>query len=503
MHEVVPPPRMVVRGHWRSGDLRLVLQKLWYDRPVRTQLLLAVAAINLLAALLAGGISILNTRTATRVEIEASLEVAQRFVEATIKDLSAHGKADRLDEELPLQLKHLRHVRIMFMDEIGQLTFISPWSAQGEGAGVEPYVPTWFARMVRPQLVGRAVRVVTVEGASPVVIVGEPADEIAEAWHDFSSLAIVWLTLNALVLAVLYVVLGRVLDPLASLSKGMLNLEDGHYATRLAKPKVKELAVITERFNTLAGALDTARAENSRLYRQLITVQEEERRAIANELHDEAGPCLFGITANASSIQNLADQLPDNRNKEISRRVGEILSIADRLKLMNRALLKKLRPGPLGRVKLAELLDELIVGFQHRHPDTQVAASFGNLAASYGETIDLTLYRCIQEGITNAIRHGNAKHLTVDLAEEPQPRKTGKRSMAKLCLCIGDDGKGIAPATPQGFGLTAMTERVRSLGGSCTIESAPLKGTMIHVEIPVQRATTKKPRVPELVGEMS
>ena len=149
--------------------------------------------------------------------------------------------------------------------------------------------------------------------------------------------------------------LGRVLDPLAHLSKGMLSLEDGHYATRLALPKVKELAIITERFNTLAGALDTARDENSRLYRQLITVQEEERREIANELHDEAGPCLFGITANASSIQNLANQLPDSRTAEISRRVGEILSITERLKLLNRALLKKLRPGPLGRVKLVEL----------------------------------------------------------------------------------------------------------------------------------------------------
>ena len=206
--------------------------------------------------------------------------------------------------------------------------------------------------------------------------------------------------------------------------------------TRLASPAtVKELAVITDRFNTLAGALDTARAENSRLYRQLITVQEEERRAIANELHDEAGPCLFGITANASSIQTLADQLPDNRTTEISRRVGEILSIADRLKLMNRALLKKLRPGPLGRVKLAELLDELIVGFERRHPDTQVTSSFGNLAESYGETIDLTLYRCIQEGITNAIRHGKAEHLTVDLAEEPAPRKTGKRSSWPSFAC--------------------------------------------------------------------
>ena len=197
-----------------------MLQKLWYDRTVRTQLLVAVGLINLLAAFVAGAVSILNTRTATRVEIEASLEVAQRFVEATIKDLDSQGKISQLNQELPLQLKHLRHVRIMLMDEIGQLTFVSPQSSQGEGAGVEPYVPTWFARLVRPQLVGRAVRVVAAEGASPVVIVGEPADEIAEAWNDFSSLAIVWLSLDAVVLAVLYVVLGRMLDPLASSLQG-------------------------------------------------------------------------------------------------------------------------------------------------------------------------------------------------------------------------------------------------------------------------------------------
>ncbi len=482
-----------------------MLQKLWYDRPVRTQLLVAVGVINLLAALLAGAVSILNTRTATRVEIEASLEVAQRFVAATLKDLDSQGRLDQLNQELPLQLKHLRHVRIMYMDILGQLSVISPQTNQASSAADDkPYVPGWFAALVRPQLVGRAVRVVAVDGANPIVIVGEPADEIAEAWHDFSALAYVWLALNALILAILYVVLGRILDPLKSLSKGMLNLEDGHYATRLALPKVKELAVITERFNTLAGALDTARDENSRLYRQLITVQEEERRTIANELHDEAGPCLFGITANASSIQNLADQLPDRRTAEISRRVGEILSITERLKLMNRALLKKLRPGPLGRVKLSELLDELIVGFQRRHPDTDVHVSFGTLADSYGEAVDLTLYRCIQEGITNAIRHGNADHLSIDLAEEPAARRNGgKRPLAKLALSLSDDGKGIAASTPKGFGLTTMTERVRSLGGSCVIDSAPSTGTVIRVEIPLHRASEKRARTPELVGEMS
>jgi two-component system, NarL family, sensor histidine kinase UhpB len=464
-----------------------MLQKLWYERPVRTQLLIAIGVINLLAALSAGAVSILNTQTATRVEIEASLEVAQRFVAATLNDLAAQGKLDQLNQQLPLELKHLRHVRIMFMDTMGVLTIVSP---HPEKAATRNSVPKWFAAWVRPQPPGRAVRVVGIEGANPVIIVGEPADEIAEHWRSFRSIALVWLVLNALILAILYVVLGRLLDPLAHLSKGMLSLEDGHYATRLPLPKVKELAVITERFNTLAGALDTVREENSRLYRQLISVQEEERRAVANELHDEAGPCLFGITANASSIQTLAAQQQDGRGSEISQRVDEILSIAERLKLLNRALLKKLRPGPLGRVKLAELLDELIVAFQRRHPGTHISVSFGNLADSYGEAIDLTLYRCVQEGITNAIRHGNAETLTIELAETPAPRRSGKRTRARIALSLGDDGKGIAPATPKGFGLTAMTERVRSLGGRCVIESTPKKGTNIHIEIPVERVAT-------------
>ena len=75
--------------------------------------------------------SIFNTRTATRVEIEASLEVAQRFVDATIKDLASQGKLDQLPHYLPLQLKHLRHVRIYYMDVIGQLTGVV---AGGRGA---------------------------------------------------------------------------------------------------------------------------------------------------------------------------------------------------------------------------------------------------------------------------------------------------------------------------------------------------------------------------------
>jgi two-component system sensor histidine kinase UhpB len=139
-----------------------------------------------------------------------------------------------------------------------------------------------------------------------------------------------------------------------------------------------------------------------------------------------------------------------------------------------------------------------------RHPDVHVAVTSCRLAESYGEAVDLTLYRCIQEGITNAIRHGKAKAVSIDLAAIEAPRRNGgRRERAKLVLDLSDDGMGMPQSTPKGFGLTAMTERTRSLGGSCMIESAPKKGTRIHVEIPVERGAKERARRSELVGSLS
>jgi len=483
---------------------RLSPRRFWYGRSVKTQLLIAVGAINLLAALIVGAVAIPNARLATRVEVEASLEVAQRFVDATTKDLAAQGQLDQLSERLPLELKHLRHVRIMLVDSFGNLAVVSPQPDE-DGARASRWVPRWFKGLVAPKIGARTTKVTSANSTVPVIIVGEPADEIAEAWDEFSELALVWIVLNTLVLIVLWAILGRVLDPLISLARGLLNLEDGDYTTRLKAPRVKEIASITNRFNTLAGSLDTAREENSALYRQLITVQEQERLEIANELHDEAGPCLFGITANASSIKTFADRLADRRTPEIEQRVGEILSITERLKVMNRTLLKQLRPGPLGHVKLSQLLDELIVGLQRRYPATRINASIGKLADSYGEAIDLTLYRCVQGGIANAIDAHKASDIILDIGEQRRPGSGAgkKRAQPKLCLTLRDDGSGFSLSVPKSFTLATMTERVRSLGGTCLIEATASAGASIRIEIPVPRKKVARARPLELVRNVT
>jgi two-component system sensor histidine kinase UhpB len=379
----------------------------------------------------------------------------------------------------------VRHVRILATDEQGDFVQIAP-DEHAERAFTHPErAPQWFADLVGPSIGTREVRVVL--GPSrigTILIVGEPRDELGEVWEEVSRRAVIWLGITALMLGLLYVVLGRLLNPLVGLAGGMQELEDGNFATRLAPPRVRELAVIASRFNTLAEALGKARAENSRLYRSVIELQEDERRQIANELHDEAGPCLFGITANVSSIRRLAELVPAAQATLIEQRADEVHTITERLKTINRDLLRRLRPIELGRIPLEELIGSLVAGFGRRHPEVTFSVAIGSLADKYGEAVDLTVFRCVQEALTNAMKHGGATSVGVELREE-RGVANGSDRLSRLHLTIQDNGAGLTAGAPPGIGMTAMRERVGGLGGSASIAASPGGGTTVSVQIPV------------------
>jgi two-component system sensor histidine kinase UhpB len=257
--------------------------------------------------------------------------------------------------------------------------------------------------------------------------------------------------------------------------------------------------LIADRFNQLAAALDTTREENTRLCRDLITVQEEERREIATELHDEVGPCLFGIVVSASSIEKQVGELPLDQASHVSSRVSEILSISERLKGINRALLKKLRPIALGRITLSELIRELIAEFERRHASVRFLILANGLSRSYGERIDLTVYRCIQEGITNALRHGMATSVIVELVQDNGEHGPIGTRPAEVVLFIRDNGVGIGSSTPVGFGIATMRERVRTHGGRFSIGRNWPSGTTININIPVPARDMNAARTGELI----
>ena len=135
-----------------------------------------------------------------------------------------------------------------------------------------------------------------------VIVTGEPRDEIAEAWEHTAALGTVALALNVAVIGILYLLFGRVLDPIARLAGGLSDLERSNYEVRLPPPRRPNWPP-SRSASTRWHRRSTACAPKiARLNHRLITVQDDERRNIALELHDEVGPSLFGLKAAVSSI---------------------------------------------------------------------------------------------------------------------------------------------------------------------------------------------------------
>jgi two-component system, NarL family, sensor histidine kinase UhpB len=246
---------------------------------------------------------------------------------------------------------------------------------------------------------------------------------------------------------------------------------------RLPLPQARELSAIADHFNALALALETVHAENLRLNRRLITAQDDERRRTALELHDEVGPCLFGLKANASSIASAAQSLPDKARQNIAERLHDILGIIARLQTINRSMLDRLRPMALGHVPLKEMLGQLVHERTREQPQIAFSLEAGDLERSYGDSIDLTIYRCVQESLTNAVRHAQPKRVSVKLDHSA--------AEARLVLTVADDGRGIDAAAAPGFGTRGMKERVEGLGGCYAVESEPGGGTCVRILIPL------------------
>jgi two-component system sensor histidine kinase UhpB len=444
----------------------------WHGLSLRAKLIVVFVVVDLIAALVVGAVTILKARTSTRVEIAASMSLAEAFVADTIRLAQGPSPLNAIAGQIAAQQRWLRHVRLSAWDTAGMPVTADPPqdgdSARGLAVDRAP-APRWFAVLIAPPAERRELPVILAgQRLGSVVITGEPADETAEAWDNFAAQATVGILLNAAVVMLLYILFGRVLGPLGRFSHGLRQLEARQYAVRLARPDDRELGDIADRFNALAHALDALRAENADLAQRLITAQDDERRHTALELHDEVGPCLFGLTANAGSIAKLAP--PD-----MAERARDMLAIIERLQAINRGLLNRLRPMALGNVPLGELLSEVVRDRARQYPNLGVTFHRDALRPSYGDVIDLTVYRCVQEGLTNAIRHAQAPRVDIALCE----------TRGVLALRIEDDGRGIDGAAPVGHGLRGMQERVQALCGMFSVGGRAGGGTLIDIEIPV------------------
>ena len=182
-----------------------------------------------------------------------------------------------------------------------------------------------------------------------------------------------------------------------------------------------------------------------------------------------------------------------HRDAVLAERAGDILAIADHLQDINRGILNRLRPMALGQVPLADLLGELVRERARQQPQIALTATIVCRDLEYGDTVDLTVYRCIQESLTNAMRHADAKAITVrvtdlaagnhDAANFASADRPWDGRGTRLELVVTDDGQGVAAGSREGLGLRGMRERVEALDGEFTVTTGD--GTSVRVVIPL------------------
>ena len=208
----------------------------------------------------------------------------------------------------------------------------------------------------------------------------------------------------------------------------------------------------------------------SDLLQRLYTAKEDERLALARELHDEMGQTSTAIRTEVAVLQRIGRLHP-----EADESVKRIAESAQHLSQMTRQMLHRLRPPALDSMGLEQALVSLCDNWQN---STQNLCEFKTSALPEGlnDYACVTVYRIVQEALTNVTRHANAKHVRVQLTLNTQG----------LNLNIEDDGQGMADtqAVHQGFGLLGMQERVASVAGRMSISSKLGQGVRLAIQIP-------------------
>lgn len=243
------------------------------------------------------------------------------------------------------------------------------------------------------------------------------------------------------------------------------------YAVRRRREVQAQLELRAQAESRVADLLE----HNRELARQLISLQESERLALARELHDEFGQSCAAIRVETACLRHCA----------IDDRPG-MLAAADRadaaaqgLYQLVRDMLRRLRPANLDTLGLAAALQALCEGWEER-TGVECLLRVNGDAGALGDAIDITVYRVVQEALTNVTRHAGARCVRVELS---------RLSPHELVMRVCDDGQGMDPGlATHGLGLIGAVERAAAVGGTLQVESAPGAGLTIRMNIPLPAA---------------
>lgn len=270
-------------------------------------------------------------------------------------------------------------------------------------------------------------------------------------------------------------IVGAALNPLRDLGRLVKRLQSGKPAISLKNPD-PYTSRMANTMRSLFHELEERNRELQALSERAINAQEEERRAIAQSLHDDTGQALSMLIIHLDRID---ERTPPDQT-ELKGQIADARVLASNALTELRRILSGLRPAILDDLGLVPAirwfaranLEQVGIRVTVEAPDAPLALS---------PAVTTTLFRIVQEAISNIVRHAGAGAVTIELVVQD----------GLVNLCIQDDGRGFNPEHTsrdavelQQLGLLGIRERAEVLGGQVQIESAPEKGTQLRVSIP-------------------
>jgi two-component system, NarL family, sensor histidine kinase UhpB len=246
------------------------------------------------------------------------------------------------------------------------------------------------------------------------------------------------------------------------------------FAMRRNREARREIMLRKSAETQLAAAL----ADNRRLAQQYVELQETERKSLARELHDELGQYLNVIKLDAVGIRD------DSHASQgaTHRRASTIVEICNHIHAALATLIRELRPTGLDELGLAAALEHCVETWRARLPDVSLQLDITGDFNALPESVTVTVYRLVQEALTNVAKHAAASRVNVRLERAGDPGAEGDAILA----AVSDDGVGTSSGLPTpGLGLIGMRERVMALRGTLTFNSSPGRGFELSARIPV------------------
>jgi two-component system sensor histidine kinase UhpB len=432
---------------------------------VLTLIGLVLVAGMLVGSVLAG----YEAKQALQAELSAGMTGGAQTVRSAFEDLPRSDHPERDLRQLIATFDGNRHVRAVLIGAGGRLL------AASRVAGPAHAAPPWFARLLGASPAPIAIAVpASVRGFRAVRLEPTAGLDVGALWTEFS---IVLATLcGALIvgLILVYLAIGAALRPLRLLAEGFARIGAGRYGGRVSIQGPSELTHLAAGFNSMGEQLAAMDDRNRMLEGQLLTLQEEERADLARDLHDEIGPHLFAVNVDAEVISQLAAA---RRTGDIPERVRSIQSGVSHMQRLVREILGRLRPTRVTELGLGAAIDDLTAFWKARRPDVSFSVELVADEAALSEALKDTIYRVIQEAVSNAVRHGEPSLVTISVrAHEPDA----------ISVEVADDGVAQPEPSPVGLGLIGMRERVRASDGTLEIDKGAGGGWRVRARLPAR-----------------